>query len=85
MILIHEEILQSSLYVTMDFYRGVSFLLFLAPDGPPENVYVMATSPFSINISWHEPAIITGPMFYLIDVKSVWSVLHFAKGSRKYG
>nr|XP_023423411.1 LOW QUALITY PROTEIN: phosphatidylinositol phosphatase PTPRQ [Cavia porcellus] len=42
-----------------------------APDGPPENVYVVATSPFSINISWGEPAVITGPTFYLIDVKSV--------------
>ncbi|KAM9072641.1 phosphatidylinositol phosphatase PTPRQ isoform 4-T5 [Megaptera novaeangliae] len=42
-----------------------------APDGPPENVYVVATSPFSINISWSEPAVITGPTFYLIDVKSV--------------
>nr|KAF6375085.1 protein tyrosine phosphatase receptor type Q [Pipistrellus kuhlii] len=41
------------------------------PDGPPENVYVVATSPFSINISWSEPAIITGPTFYLIDVESV--------------
>ncbi|XP_066113682.1 phosphatidylinositol phosphatase PTPRQ isoform X2 [Saccopteryx bilineata] len=41
------------------------------PDGPPENVYVVATSPFSINISWNEPAVITGPTFYLIDVKSV--------------
>ncbi|KAJ8776539.1 hypothetical protein J1605_015434 [Eschrichtius robustus] len=43
----------------------------IAPDGPPENVYVVATSPFSINISWSEPAVITGPTFYLIDVKSV--------------
>ncbi|XP_034500111.1 phosphatidylinositol phosphatase PTPRQ isoform X2 [Ailuropoda melanoleuca] len=41
------------------------------PDGPPESVYVVATSPFSINISWSEPAAITGPTFYLIDVKSV--------------
>nr|KAF6370255.1 protein tyrosine phosphatase receptor type Q [Myotis myotis] len=41
------------------------------PEGPPENVYVVATSPFSINISWSEPAIITGPTFYLIDVESV--------------
>ncbi|XP_059792566.1 phosphatidylinositol phosphatase PTPRQ isoform X1 [Balaenoptera ricei] len=41
------------------------------PDDPPENVYVVATSPFSINISWSEPAVITGPTFYLIDVKSV--------------
>nr|XP_035954918.1 LOW QUALITY PROTEIN: phosphatidylinositol phosphatase PTPRQ [Halichoerus grypus] len=40
-------------------------------DGPPESVYVVATSPFSINISWSEPATITGPTFYLIDVKSV--------------
>ncbi|XP_053441914.1 phosphatidylinositol phosphatase PTPRQ [Nycticebus coucang] len=41
------------------------------PDGPPENVHVVATSPFSINISWSEPAVITGPTFYLIHVKSV--------------
>ncbi|KAM7244731.1 hypothetical protein CapIbe_005339 [Capra ibex] len=41
------------------------------PDGPPENVHVVATSPFSLNISWSEPAVITGPTFYLIDVKSV--------------
>lgn len=42
-----------------------------APDGPPENVTVLATSPHSINVSWSEPAIITGPMSYLIDVTSV--------------
>ncbi|XP_028728862.1 phosphatidylinositol phosphatase PTPRQ [Peromyscus leucopus] len=41
------------------------------PDGPPENVRVVATSPYGINISWSEPAVITGPTFYLIDVKSV--------------
>uniref|UniRef100_A0A8C5L089 Phosphatidylinositol phosphatase PTPRQ n=1 Tax=Jaculus jaculus TaxID=51337 RepID=A0A8C5L089_JACJA len=41
------------------------------PDGPPEDVHVVATSPFSINITWSEPAVITGPTFYLIDVKSV--------------
>nr|XP_015286745.1 PREDICTED: phosphatidylinositol phosphatase PTPRQ isoform X1 [Macaca fascicularis] len=41
------------------------------PDGPPENVHVVATSPFSISISWSEPAVITGPTYYLIDVKSV--------------
>ncbi|XP_069845283.1 phosphatidylinositol phosphatase PTPRQ [Dipodomys merriami] len=41
------------------------------PDGPPENVHVVATSPFSIHINWSEPAVITGPTFYLIDVKSV--------------
>ncbi|MBZ3881915.1 Phosphatidylinositol phosphatase PTPRQ [Sciurus carolinensis] len=41
------------------------------PDGPPENVQVVATSPFSINISWGEPAVITGPTYYLIDIKSV--------------
>ncbi|XP_075407342.1 phosphatidylinositol phosphatase PTPRQ isoform X1 [Tenrec ecaudatus] len=41
------------------------------PDGPPEDVYVVATSSFGINISWSEPAVITGPTFYLIDVKSV--------------
>ncbi|XP_017659741.1 PREDICTED: phosphatidylinositol phosphatase PTPRQ [Lepidothrix coronata] len=42
-----------------------------SPDGPPENVTVLATSPHSINISWSEPAIITGPTCYLIDVTSV--------------
>nr|XP_017527742.2 phosphatidylinositol phosphatase PTPRQ [Manis javanica] len=41
------------------------------PDGPPENVFVAATSASSISISWSEPAVITGPTFYLIDVKSV--------------
>ncbi|KAL1774931.1 phosphatidylinositol phosphatase PTPRQ [Sigmodon hispidus] len=41
------------------------------PDGPPENVHVVATSPFGISISWSEPTVITGPTFYLIDVKSV--------------
>ncbi|XP_047723295.1 phosphatidylinositol phosphatase PTPRQ [Prionailurus viverrinus] len=50
---------------------NISTLPEAAPDGPPENVYVVATSPFSINISWSEPATITGPTFYLIDVKSV--------------
>ncbi|RMC09886.1 hypothetical protein DUI87_12672 [Hirundo rustica rustica] len=42
-----------------------------SPDGPPENVTVLATSPHSINVSWSEPTIITGPMSYLIDVTSV--------------
>ncbi|NXA76155.1 PTPRQ phosphatase, partial [Thryothorus ludovicianus] len=42
-----------------------------SPDGPPENVTVLATSPHSINISWSEPAVITGPTSYLIDVTSV--------------
>ncbi|XP_054688920.1 phosphatidylinositol phosphatase PTPRQ isoform X5 [Grus americana] len=42
-----------------------------APDGPPENVTVLATSPHSINISWSEPVIITGPTCYLIDITSV--------------
>uniref|UniRef100_A0A8D0GQE2 Phosphatidylinositol phosphatase PTPRQ n=1 Tax=Sphenodon punctatus TaxID=8508 RepID=A0A8D0GQE2_SPHPU len=41
------------------------------PDGPPENVTVGATSPHSINISWNEPLIITGPTFYLIEITSV--------------
>ncbi|XP_066489466.1 phosphatidylinositol phosphatase PTPRQ [Tiliqua scincoides] len=41
------------------------------PDAPPENVSVVVTSPYSINISWSEPAIITGPTFYLIDITSV--------------
>ncbi|XP_071655648.1 phosphatidylinositol phosphatase PTPRQ isoform X3 [Patagioenas fasciata] len=42
-----------------------------SPDGPPENVTVLATSPHSINISWSEPLIITGPTCYLIDITSV--------------
>ncbi|XP_063165405.1 phosphatidylinositol phosphatase PTPRQ [Candoia aspera] len=42
-----------------------------SPDAPPANVTVAATSPYSINISWNEPAIITGPTFYLIDISSV--------------
>ncbi|EMP36509.1 Phosphotidylinositol phosphatase PTPRQ, partial [Chelonia mydas] len=42
-----------------------------SPDGPPENVTVVVTSPHSINISWSEPDIITGPTFYLIDITSV--------------
>ncbi|XP_064365629.1 phosphatidylinositol phosphatase PTPRQ isoform X1 [Dromaius novaehollandiae] len=42
-----------------------------SPDGPPENVTVLATSPHSINISWSEPVIITGPTRYLIDITSV--------------
>ncbi|XP_068024232.1 phosphatidylinositol phosphatase PTPRQ-like, partial [Melanerpes formicivorus] len=42
-----------------------------SPDSPPENVIVLATSPHSINISWSEPVIITGPTCYLIDIASV--------------
>ncbi|XP_054255688.1 phosphatidylinositol phosphatase PTPRQ [Indicator indicator] len=42
-----------------------------SPEGPPENVIVLATSPHSINISWSEPVIITGPTCYLIDIASV--------------
>ncbi|XP_052630621.1 phosphatidylinositol phosphatase PTPRQ isoform X1 [Harpia harpyja] len=42
-----------------------------SPDSPPENVTVLATSPHSINISWSEPVIITGPTCYLIDITSV--------------
>ncbi|KFV78560.1 Phosphatidylinositol phosphatase PTPRQ, partial [Struthio camelus australis] len=42
-----------------------------SPDGPPENVAVLATSPHSINISWTEPVIVTGPTCYLIDITSV--------------
>ncbi|XP_075284511.1 phosphatidylinositol phosphatase PTPRQ [Opisthocomus hoazin] len=42
-----------------------------SPDGPPENVSVLATSPHSINISWSEPVVITGPTCYLIDITSV--------------
>lgn len=48
-----------------------TFFFSTAPDGPPENVTVLATSPHSINVSWSEPAIITGPTSYLIDVTSV--------------
>uniref|UniRef100_A0A8B9MZK4 Phosphatidylinositol phosphatase PTPRQ n=1 Tax=Accipiter nisus TaxID=211598 RepID=A0A8B9MZK4_9AVES len=42
-----------------------------SPDSPPENVTVLATSPHSINISWSEPVVITGPTCYLIDITSV--------------
>ncbi|KAM9028993.1 phosphatidylinositol phosphatase PTPRQ isoform 2-T2 [Ara ararauna] len=42
-----------------------------SPDSPPENVTVLATSPHSINITWNEPVIITGPTCYLIDIASV--------------
>ncbi|XP_061225344.1 phosphatidylinositol phosphatase PTPRQ [Neopsephotus bourkii] len=42
-----------------------------SPDSPPENVSVLATSPHSINITWNEPVIITGPTCYLIDITSV--------------
>ncbi|XP_038612619.1 phosphatidylinositol phosphatase PTPRQ [Tachyglossus aculeatus] len=42
-----------------------------SPDGPPENVIVVATSPHNINITWNEPTIITGPTFYLIEISSV--------------
>ncbi|KYO47826.1 phosphatidylinositol phosphatase PTPRQ isoform D [Alligator mississippiensis] len=42
-----------------------------SPDGPPENVTVVAVSPHSINISWNEPDIITGPTSYLINITSV--------------
>uniref|UniRef100_A0A8B9F884 Phosphatidylinositol phosphatase PTPRQ n=1 Tax=Amazona collaria TaxID=241587 RepID=A0A8B9F884_9PSIT len=42
-----------------------------SPDSPPENVTVLATSPHSINITWNDPVIITGPMCYLIDITSV--------------
>ncbi|KAM4676019.1 phosphatidylinositol phosphatase PTPRQ [Discoglossus pictus] len=40
-------------------------------DGPPENVTVTATSPHRLNISWKEPAIITGPTSFIINVSSV--------------
>uniref|UniRef100_A0A672TUV3 Phosphatidylinositol phosphatase PTPRQ n=1 Tax=Strigops habroptila TaxID=2489341 RepID=A0A672TUV3_STRHB len=42
-----------------------------SPDSPPENVTVLATSPHSINVTWNEPVIITGPTCYLIDITSV--------------
>uniref|UniRef100_UPI00398ECD83 phosphatidylinositol phosphatase PTPRQ n=1 Tax=Pristiophorus japonicus TaxID=55135 RepID=UPI00398ECD83 len=38
------------------------------PDSPPENVTVTVKSYEIIEISWEEPAIITGPTSYLIDV-----------------
>ncbi|XP_069485396.1 phosphatidylinositol phosphatase PTPRQ isoform X4 [Ambystoma mexicanum] len=41
------------------------------PEAPPENVTVMASSNHSIIISWKEPAVITGPTSYLINVSSV--------------
>ncbi|XP_075130612.1 phosphatidylinositol phosphatase PTPRQ [Leptodactylus fuscus] len=40
-------------------------------DGPPQNVTVVATSPNSINISWSQPVVITGPTSYLINISSV--------------
>ncbi|KAG8439517.1 hypothetical protein GDO86_005642 [Hymenochirus boettgeri] len=39
-------------------------------DGPPENVTVAVTS-HSLNVSWKEPSIITGPTSFLINVSSV--------------
>ncbi|XP_034258810.1 phosphatidylinositol phosphatase PTPRQ [Pantherophis guttatus] len=42
-----------------------------SPDAPPANVTAVATSPYSINISWNEPTIISGPTFYLIGISSV--------------
>ncbi|XP_078504107.1 phosphatidylinositol phosphatase PTPRQ [Lissotriton helveticus] len=42
-----------------------------SPEGPPENVTVIASSNQSIIISWREPTIITGPTTYLINVSSV--------------
>lgn len=53
-----------------------------APEGPPENVTVLATSPHSINVSWSEPAVITGPMSYLIDVTSVRQLCFTLSGYR---
>ncbi|XP_069618420.1 phosphatidylinositol phosphatase PTPRQ [Ranitomeya imitator] len=40
-------------------------------DGPPQNVTVIATSPNSVNISWCQPFVITGPTSYLINISSV--------------
>ncbi|XP_072002591.1 phosphatidylinositol phosphatase PTPRQ isoform X1 [Engystomops pustulosus] len=40
-------------------------------DGPPQNVTAIATSPNSINISWSQPVVITGPTSYLINISSV--------------
>ncbi|XP_075788523.1 phosphatidylinositol phosphatase PTPRQ isoform X2 [Pelodiscus sinensis] len=54
----------SSLWISTQTLPG-------SPEGPPENVNVVVTSPHSINISWSEPYIITGPTFYLIYVTSV--------------
>lgn len=74
------------LYCSKHYLMGQSnwFPIVAAPDGPPENVRVVATSPYGINISWSEPAVITGPTFYLIDVKSVRHVLPPLKGSIKH-
>ncbi|XP_072341266.1 phosphatidylinositol phosphatase PTPRQ [Scyliorhinus torazame] len=41
------------------------------PDGPPENVTVTVKSSDAIEIGWEEPAIITGPTSYLIDVTPI--------------
>ncbi|XP_048405543.2 phosphatidylinositol phosphatase PTPRQ isoform X2 [Stegostoma tigrinum] len=43
------------------------------PDRPPENVTVTVKSSDTIEISWGEPAIFTGPTSYLIDVTMVGS------------
>ncbi|XP_077121613.1 phosphatidylinositol phosphatase PTPRQ [Ranitomeya variabilis] len=40
-------------------------------DGPPQNVTVIATSPNSVNISWCQPFVITGPTSYLVNISSV--------------
>ncbi|XP_069830088.1 phosphatidylinositol phosphatase PTPRQ isoform X2 [Dendropsophus ebraccatus] len=39
-------------------------------DGPPQNVTAVATSPNSVNISWSQPLVITGPTSYLINISS---------------
>ncbi|XP_067906563.1 phosphatidylinositol phosphatase PTPRQ isoform X2 [Heterodontus francisci] len=38
------------------------------PDSPPENITVTVKSYDTVEIGWEEPAIITGPTSYLIDV-----------------
>ncbi|XP_048463873.1 phosphatidylinositol phosphatase PTPRQ [Rhincodon typus] len=41
------------------------------PDRPPENVAVTVKSSDTIEISWEEPVIFTGPTSYLIDITMV--------------
>ncbi|XP_078077230.1 phosphatidylinositol phosphatase PTPRQ [Mustelus asterias] len=41
------------------------------PDSPPENITVTVKSSDTIEIGWEEPAIITGPTSYLIEVAPI--------------
>ncbi|KAG8137923.1 hypothetical protein E2320_003863, partial [Naja naja] len=69
-----DNVVEETVYDLKKFrwYRfRVSACTNAAPDAPPANVTAVATSPYSINISWNEPTIITGPTFYLIDISSV--------------